>query len=72
MVTMMDSRGKKTRTLPMVWFLLILVSVKFLMAGMQFTDTIGFPAMGGGEFSTILVPILGAWLGREYTSKVYP
>lgn len=68
---MTDGRGNKSHTLPMVWALLTLVSVKYLLAGMQFTDTIGFPAMSGGEFSTILVPILGAWVGREYVDKTY-
>ncbi len=65
-VSMTDSRGGESKTLGMVWFLLIAATVAFIGGRIPIT---GMVPMTGGQFSAIITPILGAWLGREWTEK---
>ena len=70
-MTMKDSRDKPSRTLPMVWFLLVLLGIRFIMPDFHVTEAIKFSAMSGLEFAAALTPIVGAWKVREYIDKAF-
>lgn len=53
-----DSRGKATRTLPMVWFCLAGIMYKFVFADLSAVD-----------FGIAMTPVLTLWGHREYVAK---
>ncbi len=69
MFGLLDSRGKKSKTLAFVVVSWLVVVVKFLLAGVTVPVFGELPPMTGGEFAAAVAAVLGIWLGREWKDK---
>lgn len=61
---MKDSRGKQSKTLPMVSACLLVLLGKFLAGGW-----LDFPVITASEFGMAATGIIGAWVAREWKDK---
>lgn len=68
---MKDSRGNRSKTLPFVVIAFGAVTVKFLAGGLTFGSFGQLPEMDALSYGTAVALILGIWLGREATEKVF-
>jgi len=64
-----DTRGRESRTLLFVTIAIVLLYLKFIVAGITLGG-VSFPAMTAAEFGTSFAAIMLVWLGREWTEKV--
>lgn len=69
MVGMKDSRGNKSITLTFVSASLVVVLLKFALAGLTLPVVGEVPDMSGLEFAAAAGAVLGIWWGREKTEK---
>ena len=69
MLGMKDGRGKKSKTLFFVSISWLVLTLKFLFAGVTLMTLGQIPPMTASEFGMAVAMILGLWLGREYTDK---
>lgn len=68
---MKDSRGNRSKTLPFVVIAFGAVTVKFLVAGATLGGLGAMPEMDAMSYGAAVALILGIWLGREATEKVF-
>lgn len=68
---MKDARGNRSKTLPFVVIAFAAVTIKFLAGGLTLWSFGQVPDMGGGAYGAAVALILGIWLGREATEKVF-
>lgn len=67
-LSLSDTRGKRSKTLFMVWACLIVLLAKFFVGGID----IGFgtfPVITGTEFGLAATGLIGAWVMRESKAK---
>jgi hypothetical protein len=69
MITLLDSRGKASGTLPMVVVSWLAVLSKFIVAGVALGPLGTPPPMSATEFGLAVTGILAIWIGREAIDK---
>lgn len=69
MLMLKDSRGNPSITLTFVTVSLVVVVVKFALAGLTLPGLGEVPAMSGVDFAAAAGAVLGIWWGREKTEK---
>ena len=67
-LSMNDSRGQRSLTLPFVAVSWAVVTVAFVRSWLVPAD--GMAPMGGGEYGSAVALILAIWIGREATEKL--
>lgn len=67
---MRDSRGVRSTTLKFVSVSWAVITIKFLVAGIEIPTLGLMPPMTATEFGISVTAVLAIWLGREYTEKV--
>ncbi|WP_303909455.1 hypothetical protein [Thiohalomonas denitrificans] len=72
MLMMKDSRGHPSITLTFVTVSLLVVLVKFALAGLTLPVLGDVPEMSGVDFAAAAGALLGIWWGREKTEKENP
>ncbi|MDY6979201.1 MAG: hypothetical protein SV201_04930 [Pseudomonadota bacterium] len=71
-LAMKDSRGSPSITLTFVTTGLVVVVIKFALAGLSLPVVGEVPAMSGVDFAAAAGALLGIWWGREKTEKEKP
>lgn len=66
---MKDSRGNPSITLTFVTVSLVVVLIKFILAGLTLPVLGEVPPMTGMEFAAAAGAVLAIWWGREKTEK---
>lgn len=69
MISWPDTRGTPSRTLPFVAISWLVVTVKFLIAGMTLGPLGEMPQMDAGAYGSAVALILAIWVGREWKQK---
>ncbi|MDH5185406.1 MAG: hypothetical protein OEX12_16120 [Gammaproteobacteria bacterium] len=67
-----DSRGHPSITLTFVAISLLVVLIKFILAGLTIPGLGEVPAMSGVDFAAAAGAVLGIWWAREKTEKENP
>jgi len=67
--TIKDSRGNDSHTLFFVACALIILLVRFAVAGFKLGSLGPVPNMSAGEFGAAFALIMGIWTAREYKQK---
>lgn len=67
-LTLSDTRGKRSKTLFMVWACLIVLLAKFFLGGIDIGFGV-FPVISGTEFGLAATGLIGAWVMREHKAK---
>ena len=66
---MIDTKGRESRTLKFVTISYIIMTSKFLVAGISLPYVGLQPPMSVTEYGAAAAAILSVWLGREYIKK---
>lgn len=64
-----DARGNPSITLTLILLTWLVITVKFLFAGLGLPMVGEFPPMTASEYGIAISPLLAGWLGREWTEK---
>ncbi|WP_018169109.1 hypothetical protein [Thioalkalivibrio sp. ALMg9] len=69
MISLLDTRGKPSRTLPFVAVSWLVVTVRFALGGLELGPLGTMPAMTAAEYGPAVSLILAIWIGREWKAK---